>query len=147
MVSSPSRWSGTGSVSLWAWTTCRAWSRVSFSAVGLKARILFCALTALTADWTDWNTLNTVTLNGTKNLGFPGDLPLAFNWQGSWFYEFGVTRHLNEKCSVSTGYFFLAAYRPPKKDFNPVVPTPICTWAASVSATRVRNGGMPSLSS
>ena len=72
-------------------------------------------------DWTDWNKLNTVTLNGTHNLGFPGDLPLALNWRGSWFYELGVTRYLNEKWSVSAGYFF-STQSTSERDFNPIVP-------------------------
>ncbi len=57
-------------------------------------------------DWTDWNTLDTVTLSGTKNLGFPFDLPLQLNWHASWLYEIGVTRYFENGWFISAGYFY-----------------------------------------
>jgi len=79
-------------------------------------------------DYTDWNTVDTVTLEGTQNLGIGGalgipnfDLPLQLDWHGSWLYEFGVTRHLENGWFVSAGYFY-SGETTPSKTFTPAVP-------------------------
>ena len=72
-------------------------------------------------DYTDWNTLNTVTFEGTHNLGFPTDLALQLDWRGSWLYEFGVTRYLDNGWFVSAGYFY-SGETTPTKTFTPAVP-------------------------
>jgi long-chain fatty acid transport protein len=72
-------------------------------------------------DWSNWETLDSVTLKGTKNLGFPIDLPLALNWHGSWLYEFGVSRYFQNGWFASAGYFFCGE-TVRETYFNPAVP-------------------------
>ncbi|HTL17147.1 MAG TPA: hypothetical protein VL793_07915 [Patescibacteria group bacterium] len=45
-------------------------------------------------------------MNGTKNLGFPIDLPLELNCAVDWFYEFGAARYFNGSWFLSAGYVF-----------------------------------------
>lgn len=71
-------------------------------------------------DWTDWNEMNTLTLDGTRNI-FGFDLPLALNWQGSWFYEFGVTRQFDNGWFASAGYFYCSETTTDEL-FTPAVP-------------------------
>ena len=60
------------------------------------------------ADYTDWSRLDTVTIHQARP--FPPlisqDLPLVFNWESSWYYEFGATRYLRNGWSVSAGYIY-----------------------------------------
>jgi long-chain fatty acid transport protein len=74
------------------------------------------------ADYTDWSSLGTVTINqaGGGILGLPQSLPLAFNWQGSWYYEFGATRYLGSGWSVSAGYIY-NENSVPDATYNPLV--------------------------
>lgn len=60
------------------------------------------------ADYTDWSRLGTVTVHQERRpVLLPAqDVPLSFNWEGSWYYEFGVTRYLNKHWSLSAGYIF-----------------------------------------
>ena len=68
------------------------------------------------ADWTDWDRLDVVTLNkGT------GNVPLAFNWQSSFFYEFGATYQFDGGFSASAGYIY-SENSVPNASFNPIVP-------------------------
>ena len=67
-------------------------------------------------DWTDWDTLNTITLNRPSR-----SVPLPFNWESSFFYEFGVTRYFANGLRVSGGYIF-SENSVPDITFNPVVP-------------------------
>ncbi len=53
-------------------------------------------------DWTDWNRLNTTTIHQAP---LP-DAEVVFNWESSFYYEFGVTRYLDQGWSVSGGYIF-----------------------------------------
>jgi long-chain fatty acid transport protein len=69
------------------------------------------------ADWTDWDTLDTVVL---KQSGLPS-VPLPFNWTSSWFYEWGATRFIGERYSVSAGYIY-SENSVPDHSFNPIVP-------------------------
>jgi long-chain fatty acid transport protein len=69
------------------------------------------------ADWTDWHRLRTLTVSPTP----VGPQNLAFNWQSSFFYEFGVTRYLDHGWRVSGGYIY-SENSVPDATFNPVVP-------------------------
>jgi len=71
-------------------------------------------------DWANWDTLDTVSLRGTKKI-FGADLPLAFQWHDSWFYELGATRYLKNGWSISAGYFYCTDTAP-SKHFNPAIP-------------------------
>jgi long-chain fatty acid transport protein len=64
-------------------------------------------------DWADWSSLKSVTIGGA------GTLPLG--WESSYFYEFGVTRHLKNGWFVSAGYFF-SENSTPDLYYNPIVP-------------------------
>lgn len=72
-------------------------------------------------DWSDWNSLDTFVLSGSKNLGFPIELPFQLDWRGSWFYEFGVSRYFDHGWFVSGGYFF-SSETAQGKYFTPLVP-------------------------
>lgn len=67
-------------------------------------------------DWTDWDSLDSVTVNQPIS---PSTLP--FNWQSSFFYEFGVTRYFSNGLRVSGGYIF-SENSVPDSSFNPIVP-------------------------
>ena len=67
-------------------------------------------------EWTDWDRLNSVTLHqGT------GDLAIPFNYESSFFYEFGVTRKLPWSMEVSAGYIY-SENSVPNESFSPLVP-------------------------
>lgn len=53
-------------------------------------------------DWTDWDSINTSVFEGTAI----GDVPLAFNYESGFMYEFGVTRQLQDGYWVSAGYVY-----------------------------------------
>jgi len=74
------------------------------------------------ADYTDWSSLGTVTIHqaGGGVLGLPQSIPLALNWQGSWYYEFGATRYLGHGWSVSAGYIY-NENSVPDATYNPLV--------------------------
>jgi long-chain fatty acid transport protein len=67
-------------------------------------------------DWTNWDRLNTVTINKAS-----GAVPLAFNWQSGFFYEFGVTRYLTSNWNVSAGYLY-TENSVPDSTYTPAVP-------------------------
>ena len=60
------------------------------------------------ADYTGWDRLDTLTLHQSD--GFfpllPQDIAMVLQWESSWYYEFGATRYLGERWSVSAGYIF-----------------------------------------
>lgn len=60
------------------------------------------------ADYTGWDALKTVTIRQAAPVPplFPQNVPVAFNWQSSWYYEFGVTRYFDNGWHVSGGYIF-----------------------------------------
>jgi long-chain fatty acid transport protein len=75
------------------------------------------------ADFTDWSALGTVNVNQSApvaSLGIPRRVPLVFDWQSSWYYEFGATRYLSKTWSVSAGYIF-NQNSVPDNHYNPVV--------------------------
>jgi long-chain fatty acid transport protein len=68
------------------------------------------------ADWTDWSNFNTVTLKQKS-----GDIAIPFNWQSSWFWEFGVTKKFSHGLQASVGYIW-SENSVPESNFNPIVP-------------------------
>lgn len=69
------------------------------------------------ADWTDWNELNTVTIHQQHG----GNIVLPFNWQSSWFWEFGITKKFARGWQASVGYIW-SENSVPEHSFNPIVP-------------------------
>jgi len=67
-------------------------------------------------DWTDWDSLNTVTLQQKS-----GNVLLPFNYESSFFYNFGATRKLPYGLQVSAGYMY-TENSVPNESFNPSVP-------------------------
>lgn len=67
-------------------------------------------------DWTDWSSLNTVTLHQRS-----GDAPIPFEWESSFFYEFGVTKNFARGLSASVGYIY-SENSVPDETFNPAIP-------------------------
>jgi long-chain fatty acid transport protein len=51
----------------------------------------------------------------------PSQQSLAFNWQPSWFYEFGATHFFNDGHRLSAGYIY-SENSVPEASFNPIVP-------------------------
>jgi long-chain fatty acid transport protein len=68
-------------------------------------------------DWTDWNSLDQIVFQRADAI----NIPLAFNYQSSWMYEFGVTRQLGKGWFISFGYIF-SENSSPDANFNPMVP-------------------------
>lgn len=60
------------------------------------------------ADYTGWDRVETITVR--QEQGFPPllpqDIPLALNWESSWYYELGATRYFENGWHVSAGYIF-----------------------------------------
>ena len=67
-------------------------------------------------DWTDWDRLNTVTLNKSS-----GNVSLPFNWQSSFFYEFGASYRADCGYTISAGYIY-SENSVSNSSFNPLVP-------------------------
>ena len=70
------------------------------------------------ADYTDWSALGTVNVSQTSP-PFLG-VPVALNWESSWYYEFGATRDLDNGWHVSAGYIF-NENSVPDANYNPLV--------------------------
>lgn len=67
-------------------------------------------------DWTDWDSLNTVVINQRS-----GDAAVPFNWESSFFYEFGVTKKFANGFKASAGYIY-SENSVPNESFNPGIP-------------------------
>jgi long-chain fatty acid transport protein len=67
-------------------------------------------------DWTDWDNLNTVYLRKES-----GDVALPFNWESSFFYEFGLSYLFDNGLVASIGYIY-SENSVPNESFNPIVP-------------------------
>lgn len=67
-------------------------------------------------DWTDWDSLNTVVIHQRS-----GDAPLVFDWESSFFYEFGITKKFARGFSASVGYIY-SENTVPNATFNPAIP-------------------------
>ncbi|MCX8108392.1 MAG: outer membrane protein transport protein [Verrucomicrobiae bacterium] len=74
------------------------------------------------AEYTDWNRLNTVVVKQAASFSplIPQNLPLVLDWEGSWYYEFGITRYINDAWSISLGYIF-NENSVPDKTYSPIV--------------------------
>lgn len=70
-------------------------------------------------DWTDWDAVNTVMIR-QSTVVIPTDVPLVLNWESSRYYEFGVTRYLDNDWHVSFGYIY-NENSVPDRNYNPVV--------------------------
>jgi len=70
-------------------------------------------------EWTDWNTLNTVVLH-SPNPAFNGT-PTVFNWQDSFYYEFGAQYTLSDHWIVRGGYIY-SENTVPNSTFSPSEP-------------------------
>jgi long-chain fatty acid transport protein len=59
------------------------------------------------ANYTDWSSFGTVNLQ-QQNPPPPlkSNVPIHLDWQGSWMYEFGVTRYFDNGWHASAGYVF-----------------------------------------
>jgi long-chain fatty acid transport protein len=60
------------------------------------------------ANYTDWNSFGMTTIYQIGSVPFGGtqNPQIAFNWQPSWMYEFGVTRYFDSGWHVSAGYVY-----------------------------------------
>ena len=67
-------------------------------------------------EWTDWDNLNTPTIHLSEN----PDVPLVFNYESSFLYEFGVTKKFQGGWSASAGYIY-SENSVPNESFNPLV--------------------------
>lgn len=59
-------------------------------------------------EYMDWNRLQTVTIHqSTPPPLVPlSSLPVALNWESSWYFEWGATRYFDNHWHVSAGYIF-----------------------------------------
>jgi long-chain fatty acid transport protein len=60
------------------------------------------------ADYTDWSSIGKTTIyqQGTPPFPVQKNVTVNFGWQGSWMYEFGVTRYFDGGWHASAGYTF-----------------------------------------
>ena len=61
------------------------------------------------ANYTGWNSFDTVNIQQSPppvSNPFHQNIPVNLGWQGSWMYEFGVTRYFDNGWHVSGGYVF-----------------------------------------
>lgn len=72
----------------------------------------------LGVDRTNWDLLNSTTLRAPS---VPLTVPIRFDWEASYYYLLGVTRHLSDGWRVSAGYCY-SENSVPDSTFNPAVP-------------------------
>jgi long-chain fatty acid transport protein len=73
------------------------------------------------ADYNGWNSLQTVVIHQQNpSIVLPQSIPVTFNWQPSWYYEFGGTRYFDNGWHVSAGYIFNENSMP-DKHYTPLV--------------------------
>jgi long-chain fatty acid transport protein len=59
------------------------------------------------ADYTDWSSFGTATINqSATSSGVATNIPVKLDWQGSWMYEFGVTRYFDNGWHASAGIVY-----------------------------------------
>jgi long-chain fatty acid transport protein len=60
------------------------------------------------AEYTDWSELGNFTIHqNSANPDVPlNNVPVAFDWTSSWYFEWGVTRYFDNGWHVSAGYIF-----------------------------------------
>lgn len=68
-------------------------------------------------DWTDWDSVNETIFFGTSF----GDQVLRFDYESSFFYEFGVTRYFDNGLYLSAGYIY-SENSAPDQTFTPLNP-------------------------
>ena len=80
-----------------------------------------CAL-PIYADYIDWDSLGTVNIQQASAFPplFPKNIPLALDWELSWYYELGATRYFDSGWHVSAGYIF-NQNSVPSAHYNPLV--------------------------
>jgi len=73
-------------------------------------------------EFTDWDSIGNLSLHQTSpNPAVPlSTIPVAFDWQSSWYYELGVTRYFDNGWHVSAGYIF-NENSVPNSHYSPVV--------------------------
>ncbi len=75
------------------------------------------------ANYTGWDSFDTVTIEQAPpavSRPFNQNIPVNLGWQGSWMYEFGVTRYFDHGWHVSGGYVF-NENSVPDKYYTPLV--------------------------
>ena len=73
------------------------------------------------ADYNGWYNLTTVVIHQQQpSIVLPQNIPVTFNWQPSWYYEFGGTRYFDNGWHVSAGYIFNQNAMP-NAHYSPVV--------------------------
>lgn len=90
------------------------------------------------ADWTDWHAFKNLTVSATPALlgGAPDTLP--FDWESSFFYEFGVTYYFCDDWHASAGYNY-SENSVPDAHFSPVVPdSDRHTWSLGIGS-KIKN--------
>jgi long-chain fatty acid transport protein len=70
-------------------------------------------------EWINWNPLNSVVLHA-PGASFDGTT-IPFNWQDSYYYEFGAQYEINEHWTVRGGYIY-SVNTVPNSSFGPSVP-------------------------
>lgn len=68
------------------------------------------------AEWMNWDRLNTVILQNEI-----APVPFVFNWESSWFYEFGGTRFFDNGWHLSAGWVWVENSIP-DATYTPIVP-------------------------
>jgi long-chain fatty acid transport protein len=58
------------------------------------------------ADYADWSSLGTVTIQQAAPTLLGQNIPVTFDWQPSWYYEFGATHYFDNGWHVSAGYIY-----------------------------------------
>jgi long-chain fatty acid transport protein len=60
------------------------------------------------ADYMDWDAVGTVTIHQAAPSPYVpvANLPVALDWQSSWYFEWGATRYFDNGWHVSAGYIF-----------------------------------------
>lgn len=66
-------------------------------------------------EWTGWDRVNSLQIQSAIPLP-----PTILNWESSYYYEFGVTRYLDNRWHVSAGYIFNQNSMPDEY-YNPLV--------------------------
>jgi long-chain fatty acid transport protein len=58
-------------------------------------------------EYTDWDELGNFTIHQSPNPLVPlANVPVAFDWESSWYFEWGATRYFENGWHVSAGYIF-----------------------------------------
>jgi long-chain fatty acid transport protein len=68
-------------------------------------------------DFTDWHSLDTIVFNNTPL----GNVPKVFKWKGTYMFEVGATRYLDDGYFVSAGYFY-SPNSASQEYYTPVIP-------------------------